>query len=1073
MVYVSRVLRAPGSARPGCERSEFANPVGAPQALPTILTKGELHTMSNLLRQAPRFSERQAVAVARDLFRVNTCAESLPSERDQNFRLTDDQGRRFVLKIANATEAREVLELQNRAMAHLLDTGGGRFGDADPCPRVWAGPGGEAILAVPGRGGASHYVRLLTWLPGKPFARVNPHDPELLFSLGSFLGRIDRALLDFDHPAARRAFHWDLACCEAVVAAGIAHLGDGAQRQCVEVLLERYRTVTAPRLVALRSSVIHSDGNDYNVLASPHGRWGNRVSGLIDFGDMVHSHTVNELAIACAYALMGKTDPLTAAVAVVGGYHQALSLEEAELAVLYDLICMRLCTSVCHSARQSRLAPENAYLRISQQPAWDLLFRLAQVSPGFAEALFRDACGWDPEPRSRTVAAWLAANRESLQPVVNPSLLSPDPAIIDLRVGSPLLVAGPEKTAAEGMTRRIFRLMADAGTALGVGRYGEARLITSADAFTVATDTAPEYRTLHLGVDLFVQPGEPVYAFMQGRIHSFANNDARLDYGPTILLAHRTGDGTPFYALYGHLAASSLEGLERGAAVAAGQPIGTIGMTSENGGWAPHLHFQLIIDLLGLEGSFPGLARPSQRRVWTALCPDPSAVLGLTRVGPAVDGPSVDQILALREKHLGKNLSIAYDRPLKIVRGVGAALYTDTGQPYLDGVNNVCHVGHCHPAVVAAGRRQMAVLNTNTRYLHDAIVTYARRLSETFPDPLRVCFFVCSGSEANELALRLARTYTGRQDIITVDGAYHGNTQGLIDISPYKHRGPGGTGAPAWVQTVTMPCGYRGPHKGTGPASGKAYAGYVQRAVDRIDAAGRQVAAFICESMLGCGGQIILPEGYLEAAFGHVRCAGGVCIADEVQVGFGRAGTHFWAFETQAVVPDIVTLGKPMGNGHPVAAVVTTPAIAAAFHNGMEYFNTYGGNPVSCAVGLAVLDVIESEKLQQNARQVGAYLLERLSALKPKSPLIGDVRGLGLYLGVELVTDHDTLAPAAEQAAYICNRIKDYGFLISTDGPLHNVLKLKPPLIFSLQHADALVDALERVLAEDGLNRPE
>jgi 4-aminobutyrate aminotransferase-like enzyme len=380
-------------------------------------------------------------------------------------------------------------------------------------------------------------------------------------------------------------------------------------------------------------------------------------------------------------------------------------------------------------------------------------------------------------------------------------------------------------------------------------------------------------------------------------------------------------------------------------------------------------------------------------------------------------------------------------------------------------------VGHCHPHVVAAGERQMRVLNTNTRYLHDHIVDYAQRLLATFPDPLSVCFFVCSGSEANELALRLARTYTGARDIVTVDGAYHGNTQSLVDVSPYKHDGPGGQGAPDWVQTVVMPCGYRGPHKGSGLETGVAYARYVKTAADCIEANGRKPGAFICESMLGCGGQVVLPDGYLQAAFRHMRTAGGVCIADEVQVGFGRAGTHFWAFETQGVIPDIVTLGKPMGNGHPLAAVVTTPALAEAFHNGMEYFNTYGGNPVSCAVGLAVLEVIQNEALQENARLVGAYLLERLSQLKETSALIGDVRGLGLYLGVELVTDRTTLAPAADEAAYICNRMKDYGFLISTDGPLHNVLKLKPPIIFSRKNADDLVDALEKVFAEDCLQR--
>jgi 4-aminobutyrate aminotransferase-like enzyme len=443
--------------------------------------------------------------------------------------------------------------------------------------------------------------------------------------------------------------------------------------------------------------------------------------------------------------------------------------------------------------------------------------------------------------------------------------------------------------------------------------------------------------------------------------------------------------------------------------------------------------------------------------------------LGLTPNSSTSQVHSSQEILKIREKHLGRNLSISYDKPLKIVRGMGGFLYTETGQPYMDGVNNVCHVGHCHPHVVSAGKDQMGVLNTNTRYLHDHIVNYARRLLATFPDPLSVCFFVCSGSEANELALRLARNYTGQRDMITVDGAYHGNTQGLIDISPYKHDGPGGKGAPDWVETVTMPCGYRGPHKGTGRDSGIAYADDVKEAIEAIRKKGRGPAAFICESMLGCGGQVLLPTGYLQKAFTHVRAAGGVCIADEVQVGFGRAGSHFWAFEIQEVVPDIVTLGKPMGNGHPLAAVVTTPEIEMAFHNGMEYFNTYGGNPVSCAVGMAVLDVIERENLQENAKEVGAYLLERLSVLKEKSTLVGDVRGIGLYLGVELVKDHATLEPAAEEAAYICNRMKEYGFLISTDGPLHNVLKLKPPIVFSRENADALASALEAVFDDDCL----
>ncbi len=394
-------------------------------------------------------------------------------------------------------------------------------------------------------------------------------------------------------------------------------------------------------------------------------------------------------------------------------------------------------------------------------------------------------------------------------------------------------------------------------------------------------------------------------------------------------------------------------------------------------------------------------------------------------------------------------------------------LYSEDGRRYLDAVNNVSHVGHCHPHVVQAAQEQMAVLNTNTRYLHEKLVRYAARLCATLPEPLRMCYFACSGSEANELALRLARAHTGQRDLVVVDVAYHGNTSALIDISPYKFNGPGGAGKPPHVQVVPMPDTYRGKFESDDPQAGEKYARYVQEAIEHIQAQQRNVAAFICESLLGCGGQIMLPPHYLSEAFRYTRNAGGVCIADEVQTGFGRVGTHFWAFETQGVVPDIVTMGKPIGNGHPLAAVVTTPAIAASFANGMEYFNTFGGNPVSCAVGMAVLDVIEQAQLQANAQRVGSHLLRELHALMDRRPLIGDVRGLGLFVGIELVRDRQELTPATQQAAYIANRMRDRGILLSTDGPFHNVLKIKPPLVFTQENADELVSALDTVLDED------
>ena len=416
-------------------------------------------------------------------------------------------------------------------------------------------------------------------------------------------------------------------------------------------------------------------------------------------------------------------------------------------------------------------------------------------------------------------------------------------------------------------------------------------------------------------------------------------------------------------------------------------------------------------------------------------------------------------LLAARRRVLGPNLSVSYREPLHIVRGQGVHLYDAEGRAYLDCVNNVAHVGHCHPRVVQAGHEQMRELNTNTRYLHERLIEYAERLTATLPEPLNVVYLTCSGSEANELALRLARAHTRREGVIVLDAAYHGNSNALIDMSPYKHEGPGGRGAPPWVRVVALPDVYRGEHRG--PDAGRRYAAEVAAAARRGD-----TAAFFVESAPGCGGQIILPEGYLEEAFGAVRAAGGLCVADEVQTGLGRAGSHFWMFETQGVVPDIVTVGKPIGNGHPMAAVATTREIAASFANGMEYFNTFGGNPVSCAIGLAVLDVIRDEGLQEHAREVGGYLLGGLRRLAERHELVGDVRGKGLYLGVELVEDRATRAPAAAAASEIINRMRNRGVLLSTDGPLHNVLKIKPPMVFSRRDADTLIPQLDAVLSE-------
>ena len=421
-----------------------------------------------------------------------------------------------------------------------------------------------------------------------------------------------------------------------------------------------------------------------------------------------------------------------------------------------------------------------------------------------------------------------------------------------------------------------------------------------------------------------------------------------------------------------------------------------------------------------------------------------------------------NQLLELRKKYLSPSLSLSYDKPLHIVRAKGQFLYDSKGDRYLDAVNNIQHVGHCHPKVVSAASEQYGILNTNTRYLDETVISYAKDLTNYLPNGLTTCFFTNSGSESNDLALRLARTATGSKETIVLDGAYHGHVSSLIDISPYKHNSKGGSGPPSYVHTLPMPDSYRGKYRGDEALTG--YIDELKNILYSIKKNGKNISAFVVESIMGCGGQLILPDGFLERAFELVRDEGGVCIADEVQIGFGRVGSKFWGFETANVQPDIVTMGKSMGNGHPLSVVVTKKQIADKFNNGMEYFNSFGGNPVSCAVGKAVLNVIEDEKLQQNAHKVGEYLLEKLKQIQGEFPLIGQVRGMGLFIGIELIKEKSKLIPAHAEAEKVVNEMMRKRILLSTDGPDHNVIKIKPPMVFSTENADELVLNLSEVL---------
>ena len=763
----------------------------------------------------PQVTADAAVTFVERHYGIKGTAVSLPSERDQNFRIDAVDGARYVLKIAHPDESAAVLDLQTQAL-RLLE----HSPVSELFPTVRAGSHGELMPRWSAPSG-EYFVRLVSYLPGAPVADIAEPDPALLREIGCRVGEMDRALQSFSHPAMHRFLEWDSKHAFVTIQDRYDHIDGTERRELVKKHLDNARSRLLGLLARLPMQVIHSDVNDHNLLIEDQAR----VSGIIDFGDMMYSYRVCDLANAAAYLMLEKNDPNEVARYVAYEYDRANPLSDDELRALPDFIRLRLCLSVCMSATQRKDDPDNAYLTISETPAWRLLERLSHET----EELF-----------------------DSSRSISKPS---------------------------------------------------------SANARTPA------------------------------------------------------------------------------------------------------------------------------------------------------------QIMELRRRHLSRALSTSYRQPIKVVRGSGQYLYDASGRQYLDCVNNVCHVGHCHPRVVAAACEQIAQLNTNTRYLHDHIVAFAARLTSYFPDPLSVCFFVNSGSEANDLALRLARTHTDAADLVVLEHAYHGHTQSLIDASPYKHAGKGGRGAPSTTHSVPIPDRYRGPYGYSDPLAGQKYAAHVRSTVSSIERAGARVAGFIAESILGVAGQIELPPGYLAHAFESVRGADGVCIADEVQVGFGRVGDSMWAFEAQGVTPDIVTLGKPIGNGHPLSAVITTPEVARSFETGMEYFNTFGGNPVSCAIGLAVLDVIEDEQLQNHAHKVGCYFLEQLRQLESRHEIIGDVRGRGLFLGVELVRDRSTREPATSEAARIIEQMKERSILLSTDGPFNCVLKIKPPLKFDRANVDEFVAALEESLA--------
>jgi 4-aminobutyrate aminotransferase-like enzyme len=570
---------------------------------------------------------------------------------------------------------------------------------------------------------------------------------------------------------------------------------------------------------------------------------------------------------------------------------------------------------------------------------------------------------------------------------------------------------------------------------------------------------------VHLGIDIFAPAGTPILAPLNGEIIAIENRKNALDYGGMIILKHVADDNGVFYSLYGHLSPNFPEYYKIGLEIKKGQQFCFLGDDSVNGGWSPHLHFQIALTTNGLEHDWPGVADPDDLDFFNAICPNPAAILNLPNEKVEFVPLQKTEILAQRKASFGSNLRLSYDKPAMFLRGWKTHLFDEWGRPYLDAYNNVPHVGHSHPRIRNAALEQLKKLNSNTRYLHPKQSDLAESILSKLPKTFKVCYFVNSGSEANELALRLAREHTKAKGMITMDHGYFGNTTGAIDISAYKFNKPGGVGQPDWLELVEIPDDYRGAYKKEDPNRGEKFAGHINQAIAKLKSKNQNLCGFIAETFPSVGGQIITPPGYLAEVYRQIRECGGVCIADEVQTGLGRLGNHYFGFEYQKVCPDIVVLGKPIGNGHPIGVVATTKEIANSFDNGIEFFSTFGGSTLSCAIANEVIEIVEDESLQSNAREMGEKLKTGLKKLQKKYDSIGDVRGMGLFVGVELIDENGK--ENTRLCTFVKNRMRDFRILIGSEGPMDNVLKIRPPLSIELEGINMIIDTLDAILEEE------
>lgn len=842
---------------------------------------------------------------------------------------------------------------------------------------------------------------------GEPLSDITDVDGAQAEELGELVAEVADVLAGMDAEDTDRNLQWELGNALAVVEQLIDDLPDDRREQCLRAARRAAAELDAVA-AHLPRQVIHGDLTADNVMRDRRGRhW------VIDLGDVATSWRAAELAMLLA-DLMGRTDDLAIVGRAVTGFDQRARLADAEIEALWPLVVLRGAVLAVSGWSQLRIDPGNDYARERVEHEWQVFARTARVPSAEVTAQLRLATG-------RPHRAGLA---------YRPVLAQLDAAaVVDLGIRSAQLDRG--RWTVPGIEQELVR-DALAAAPVAVLRYGESRLSR------VSSDTTRPAATRARCVELWTRPGAEVAAPFGGILTVDTGAVEVRDAGVVLRIEGLVVEAAPEHTVHPGAPLGRVAELEPG--------LGRLRITRRLREAAADAAFT---DAEG-EAETPGAA-------------DPSAILGTDRVADPVR--ATRHARRVREEAIGAAAERFYAEPPQIERGWGALLIDTQGRAYVDLVNNVTAIGHAHPEFADRISRQLHLLNTNSRFLYDAFAEFTARLVAHSPDPsLDTVIPVNSGSEAVDLALTLARVATGRRDVIAVRESYHGWTSAADAVSTSAFDNPHAADSrPDWVHLVDAPNAYRGRHRG--PDAGATYAREVADLARSLADEGRPAGAFICEPVLGNAGGVIPPAGYLTAVADAVRAHGGLVIADEVQVGYGRLGSSFWGSTMQGLVPDIVSVAKAAGNAYPLGAVITRREIVDALAREGTFFSSAGGTPVSAVAGSAILDIIDAENLPQNAARVGAIIAEGVRALMPRHPLIGTVHGTGLYLGIELVRDRETLEPAREEAARVCDLLLGHGFIVQAASERQNVLKVKPPLVLTEVDARRFVAALDTALS--------